>query len=603
MADIKKISDQTKQAMKEKSAQSMPDVPSSKGWTPKRFKDSITKPMFDNENSLLSEVNRVVEEINNTVPAHIDVVHKTGDETITGVKTFETEGQTPPVHLKSEMPYVVSDKAGKVGMRAYTEDNGKGQMAGQVAIGYDESYGGHFANIQARCGEDEVHTLRTSHLGPTYHIAKNGEETTHKLPFDENVVHNTGNEIINGEKTFTSRVAVRGNKADAVLKPEGMYIYDENGNKTAGVFNEGGEVKLHLQKGNNSTVVKHKTIQVTEQGYGAVDLNLPLSSGTLATEGFVGRKVMEIVGGAPTYFDTLEELASWIENDETGAAKMTADINVLKENKADKTELFDRQYSSLENAPEELNVVIRDKVSADTYSEAREIQIGNEKFKFGSGSKIVANQQTGGTLPLLSNITIDGQTYALPNYSVDKSGLKFIDKAVINDYGYYRFDKKLEKNKCYMFVCVDYSEMALSTNCILFTHSDSYFHNALIYSTSDLEDNAAISVLRLDIESNTIEVEYMIDNLGNDTNTGSIYNFDYIEIYELPLGESEKTMQHQQTILALMDRIGQLEKKLGLSTRASVVGDTLEVTNATFEGDTMTIGGLAFDGETLIIGG
>ena len=134
------------------------------------------------------------------------VVHNTGDETIGGVKTFEVEGAKPPIHLKSDMPYVVSDTPHKVGMRAYTED---GQMAGQFAVTYDEEYSGHFANIQARCSEDEIHTFRVSHKGPTYHITKGETKEVHNIPFDENVVHNSGAETINGDKTFYKPIVVK----------------------------------------------------------------------------------------------------------------------------------------------------------------------------------------------------------------------------------------------------------------------------------------------------------------------------------------------------------------------------------------------------------
>ena len=216
-----------------------------------------------------------------------DLVHKTGDETITGVKTFENEGSKPPIRLKSDMPYVVSDTAGKVGMRAYTEDEGKGQMAGQFAIGYDESYDGHFANIQARCKEDEVHTLRTSHLGPTYHIAKNGEETTHKLPFDENVVHNTGNETINGEKTFASNIRVDGDNSDALYGSKQMYVASYEGEGYLASISAGKRnTELLIREEYEETKYRNQKIVVSKNDESR-ELTIPYESGTIATEDFV----------------------------------------------------------------------------------------------------------------------------------------------------------------------------------------------------------------------------------------------------------------------------------------------------------------------------
>ena len=38
-------------------------------------------------------------------------------------------------------------------------------------------------------------------------------------------------------------------------------------------------------------------------------------------------EVAKVVAGAPTSYDTLKEIAAWITNDTTGAAKMANDIS------------------------------------------------------------------------------------------------------------------------------------------------------------------------------------------------------------------------------------------------------------------------------------
>ena len=61
---------------------------------------------------------------------------------------------------------------------------------------------------------------------------------------------------------------------------------------------------------------------------------ITLLNGSADTEGSVANKVKNaianVVAGAPTSFDTLKEIADWIENDTTGAAKMANDIATLK---------------------------------------------------------------------------------------------------------------------------------------------------------------------------------------------------------------------------------------------------------------------------------
>ena len=63
---IKKITNEQRELMRQKSAQSLPDVPSNRGWTPKNFKDAITKPLFDNENSFFAHINSIVDSIDTT---------------------------------------------------------------------------------------------------------------------------------------------------------------------------------------------------------------------------------------------------------------------------------------------------------------------------------------------------------------------------------------------------------------------------------------------------------------------------------------------------------------------------------------------------------
>ena len=570
---INKITPEQRELMKKKSAQALPDVPSSKGWTPKQFKDSITKPLFDNDNSLYAHINRVAEEVDKTKSNDSDVVHKTGylNETITGVKTFESQGATPPVRLKSGMPYVVSDTPSKVGMRAYTES---GAVAGQFAVSYSEDYQGHFANIQASCDDGTTHTIRVSHLGPTYHTNKGDVETRNKLAFDEEVVHLNGNETISGEKTFTNEVYAETIKS----KGNAFRIYNNNG-------------------GN----------QFQFEGS-----NIYINGTRFAKEPYVDNKIKQLIDGAPETLDTFKEVATYIESDKSAAAQMTANIQQNRANienlevkKANRTELFSKDYDELINAPEKLNFTIRDTISADTYNEAREIQIGKDKFKFGSGSKIKANEFVDGTLPTLEYLNIDGNTYKLPNYVVDKSGLKLVEKAYIqsaDDFSItFQLSKSLEHNKLYYIE--RYDGMG---DCMFGTIICPYYYqtttNMLV-----IDDNSGECVLsRLSIYRNQYDEFKDVLIKALPTNIEDFYlsvdsNNDYINVYEIPLGESAQVEKHNKTINALMDRVSELEDRLELTTTAEVVGSTLKVGRASVVNSTLQIKGLKVDGTTLII--
>lgn len=623
MAQIKKIQDTTREAMKQKSAQSLPDVPSSKGWTPKKFKDSITKPMFDNDNSLFSEVNRVVEETNKEFEqfalkkvSHEDAVHKTGflKEFVTGEKTFETNDGTAPVHLKSSFPYVVSDTAGKVGMRAYTEDGEyQGEIAGQFAVSYNEEYGGHFANMQARDNEGTLHTLRVSKMGATYHTNKDGVSEKHNIPLDENVIHNLGDETLKGALTIE---AVAPSSKDVHITNEHIKLNDTS--KTLR-YVEVTPSTLVLNDFKNSVTIHPLGIYAkTEDEASTYFYNFPKNSGTLATEYFAKNytdsAIANLIDNAPQTLDTFKEIADYIASDKTGASQMTASINknkqdiatntnqinALEQNKLDKEDLT---YENVENAPEKINIVVRDTISADTYNEAREIQIGKDKFKFGSGSKIVPNEFVDGTLPILEYINIDGKTYQLPNYVVDKSGLKLVAEGTF-EYESYRLasiklDKALELNKLYVINIADYDDTGANCNTIFSTQLEQNSPYGINFHLNVIDyDDDNVEYCRCGIDIKNMNKLNLTSKNGEEIFGENDF---IIKVYEIPIGESAQVEKHNKTINALMQRVSDLEQKAGLTSVGYVQDSTLNLIRVNVVDDVLEVSGFKFDGEVMII--
>ena len=58
-------------------------------------------------------------------------------------------------------------------------------------------------------------------------------------------------------------------------------------------------------------------------------------SNQLADRAYIATALAEIVGGAPEAYDTLKEIADWIADDESGAAKIVADVLALRSGKQD----------------------------------------------------------------------------------------------------------------------------------------------------------------------------------------------------------------------------------------------------------------------------
>lgn len=60
---LSKITIEKRELLKQKSAQSLPDVPSLHNWTPKQFKNAITKVLFDNNDSFFAYFNTLTDEL------------------------------------------------------------------------------------------------------------------------------------------------------------------------------------------------------------------------------------------------------------------------------------------------------------------------------------------------------------------------------------------------------------------------------------------------------------------------------------------------------------------------------------------------------------
>ena len=539
------------------------------------------------------DYNAMIELINSKVN-NDDAVHKYGEETITGEKTFE-DGISVGKDSGSGYAYVKPTYAG-----VYHESDNiyrailyarKGQAYLDIQNGYDDTAYHHDRIVLGRSGNYK--TLNLPFVDSTIATQKDIDE------WDDRVVHTNGEETIHDVKTFSSPIHLENENLPFIISDVvgkvGMRAYTESGGsgKIAGqvaVSNsywddyEGhfANVQAYDKDG-----VPHSLI-VSKKG-------AQFDGKTLATQDYVFDKVSEIVAGAPSDFDSLKEIANWIKNDETDTAKLLADV----EKKAYRNELFSKNYDDLFNAPEKLSIVVRDTISADTYNEAREIQIGRDKFKFGSGSKIKANEFVDGTLPTLEYLNIDGKTYKLPDYAVDKSGLKLVAEGDFEDNSY--VGDKLTKGKVYLIELYNFDVINHTETAILkVTDEEEPVESRATVSLIDLDsEEPNLCSVYLDYDGN-LKCKKIISNSYNDFESLVIMNYGF-KIYELPLGESAQVEKHNKTINALMQRVSDLEQKAGLTSVGYVQDNTLNLIRVNVVDDVLEVSGFKFDGEVMII--
>ena len=144
--------------------------------------------------------------------------------------------------------------------------------------------------------------------------------------------------------------------------------------------------------------------------------------------------VAEIVAGADTSFDTLKEIADWIKNDTTGAAKMAADIDALEAlvgNKAVATQISEAIAAALK-------VEGADKYALASNLEALAGRVGTAEGKISSAEGRIKNlEDIGAQANVIETIKVNGSAL-IPsskavNISVPTGTLASKDKVAVAD--------------------------------------------------------------------------------------------------------------------------------------------------------------------------
>lgn len=396
-----------------------------------------------------------------------DLVHKTGDELIDGQKVFSGNVEVP----NPETNYSAINKH-------YLEDN------------YDKK-------------EDVVHT--------------SGEKA----------------EVITGEKTFTEAIKVDGGYGyTGTYASASFTISKETNNGYMNYIESEVDVdyaRLTIVENGEASEIHGNRIIYWDKADREYDMYFPKSSGTFATEEFVGQKVNELLDGAPEQYNTLKELADYVKSDETATSKILGDINNLKENKADKSELENIDYEEIKNKPAEAIFVVRDKVSDDTTQTAKEIEINGTKWAVGGeggssgvGTEVVANEELDGNEVTLNSLTIDGTRY-------NANKLKLVAEGEGGEIGY-SLTRELDTNKIYLVMVETDTGYSFSSFITTFKDAIDQFIavQSLVYDFRDDELINGQMILDVDsLGSTSILTQNMDGNEVNATNSS-------IKLYELP---------------------------------------------------------------------
>lgn len=176
---IKKISSGTLELMKKKSMLALPNNPSEQGVSPNTIKQYLTAPMFGETNSLVAEINRIVDEINS----------KFGLETEEKILELKVDENGNLVLVSTEkLPVITAETFNDV----LDEINTVLEEISEVGLETDPSY--IPANYTISYNSDtDILTLTNTSTG-----------TTHNTPLKINEKINELKEILNGKANSSS---------------------------------------------------------------------------------------------------------------------------------------------------------------------------------------------------------------------------------------------------------------------------------------------------------------------------------------------------------------------------------------------------------------
>jgi hypothetical protein len=106
--NINKISSETRQKLIQKSVKGMANNPSEKGATAKQVKNAMVDPFIGDNLSILTEVNRIVDEtndiFNNGVRVQEEIYYGNNEPDINEYKTWITDADVESVEIASAPP-------------------------------------------------------------------------------------------------------------------------------------------------------------------------------------------------------------------------------------------------------------------------------------------------------------------------------------------------------------------------------------------------------------------------------------------------------------------------------------------------------------------
>ena len=214
--------------------------------------------------------NSVITAWKDTVPLDANLVHKTGAESIAGVKTFEgqgiqAEGSNAYVTLKSTRD--ASAQSWKGNVLCYDKKDGADSEVGRVAI----TTGNGFNSVLLRPSKPDrsaTYSLEVraypeysvTMVAPFYPVDGQGNPTyltanalmaSGNIAVDPRIVHTTGTEIIAGDKTLTGKPTIKAS-AEAYLD-----LTTNKGYQTEGYKHE---IRIYDQKDGASTEINRRIV-------------------------------------------------------------------------------------------------------------------------------------------------------------------------------------------------------------------------------------------------------------------------------------------------------------------------------------------------------
>lgn len=345
MGKIKKIKEEVKSAIRRKSAYTLPNNPTDSGWKADDIRKAFWQPVLDGTNSALTEIDRVVEEVN------VFLSH-----TATGLDNIESVAGSY-YHSSTGLIYTLSEE----GFSIVGYEGEELNLIIPTYVFYDKKYVKIVSIESEAFKEKKIESIEIPQtifgIGNAAFISceQLSEVVFYgKTEIGTNVFEKSSTKYVFPKEYSTDyKSSLLAYVVDADSQLIGVDTVGNNAKRLNDLEDQNtvkdATLSLHANKiqglQNNDTLKQNQidALEKTKQDALSFDGVYNQSTNKVATQQTVANEIAKIIANAPEDFDTLKEISDWLANH----GKTVAEINSSISANASKLALSEKEIETI----------------------------------------------------------------------------------------------------------------------------------------------------------------------------------------------------------------------------------------------------------------